>query len=530
MQRRFLAASVLLLASLLTAGCLAEPVRTQSGLVEGVATSVEGVTVYRGIPYAAPPVGDLRWRPPQPVVPWEGVRLCDQFGPSCPQPKVTGIYRGADGPADEDCLYLNIWTPATSPDDLLPVLVWIHGGGLTIGSGSMRTYHGHNLAARGAVVVTINYRLGPFGFFAHPALSAESEHGVSGNYGLLDQVAALRWVQENIVAFGGDPRHVAVFGESGGAQSVICLMATPLSAGLFRGAIAESGAPGDGLRVLRNGAGLADFHAGESAEEMGVRLAGKLGCAGPGALAQLRAKTADELLTGINPNVLPGGRGDKFDPVIDGHVLLKHPLATFDAGEQNRVPLIIGSNGDDGNVFTDRLPIRSLAGYRLAVRTLFGAFADRALEFFPADEGNFRQMATRLVTVSAFVAPARRFARGMANADANAYVYHFTRVAPQMAEKGLGAIHGVEIPYVFGADMIRALGQTDQDLSDMMSETWIRFAASGDPSGDGLVWPPYDGREQYIEFGDGVAVRSQLYSAECDLFDEIRTARLDERE
>ena len=529
MQRLLLAASVALLAMLTTSACLAEAVRTQSGLVEGVASGVAGVTVYRGIPYAAPPVGQLRWRPPQPVVPWEGIRLCGEFGPPCPQPKGRGIYQGDESPASEDCLYLNVWTPAKSPDERLPVLVWIHGGGLTIGSGSIRHYHGHNLAARGAVVVTTNYRLGPFGFFAHPALSAESEQGVSGNYGLLDQLAALRWVQENIAAFGGDPRRVAIFGESGGAQSVICLMASPLSAGLFRGAIAESGAPGDGLPVLRNDAGLVGFHAGESAEEMGVRLAGKLGCTGPDALAQLRARTADELLTGINPDVLPGGRGDKFNPVIDGHVLLKHPLAAFEAGEQQDVPLIIGSNGDDGNVFMDAVPIRSVAGYQLIVRRLFGAYADRVLEFFPADEGNFHQMATRLVTVSAFVAPARRFARGVANADANAYVYHFTRVSPQMAARGMGAIHGIEIPYVFNADSIRFLGQADRDLSDTIGEAWVRFAATGDPAGDGLVWPPYDGREQYIGFGDEVAVRSQLYSAECDLFDEIRTARLDER-
>jgi para-nitrobenzyl esterase len=520
----------ILVAALISPRCLAAPVSTRSGLVEGVASGVDGVTVYRGIPYAAPPVGNLRWRPPQPPAAWEGVRLCDQFGPSCPQPKMTGIYRGADGPTDEDCLYLNIWTPATSPDGRLPVLVWIHGGGLTIGSGSMRTYHGHNLAARGAVVVTINYRLGPFGFFPHPALSAESAHGVSGNYGLLDQVAALRWVQGNIEAFGGDPRHVAIFGESGGSQSVLCLMASPLSAGLFRGAIAESGTPGDGLRVLRDGTPAAGRGTGESAEEMGVRLAGKLGCTGPDVLAQLRSKTAEELLTGINPDVLPGGRGDKFNPVIDGYVLAGDPLAAFAAGEQQDVPLIIGSNGDDGNVFTDRLPIRSLTGYRVAVRTLFGTSADKVLEYFPADETNVRRVLTRLVTISAFIAPARRFARGMANVDADVHVYHFTRVSPQAAEKGLGAIHGIEIPYVFGADMIRALGPTDQALSDTMSETWIRFAATGDPSGDGLVWPPYDAGEQYIEFGDTVEVRSQLYSAECDLFDDIRNARLNERQ
>ncbi len=519
-----------LLAFSVVCTCAASPVRIRSGLVEGVASQVPGVTVYRGIPYAVPPVGQLRWRPPQPVVPWDGVRLCDEFGPACPQPRVTGIYRGADGPTDEDCLYLNVWTPATSPDDRLPVLVWIHGGGLTVGSGSMRTYHGHNLAAKGAVVVTINYRLGPFGFLAHPDLSAESEHGVSGNYGLLDQMAALRWIQEEIAAFGGDSRRVVIFGESGGAQSVICLMASRLSEGLFHGAISQSGTPGDGLRMLREGTPAAGRRSAESAEEMGVRLAGKLDCTGPDALAELRAKTAEELLTGINPDILPGGRGDKFNPVIDGYVLAGDPLAIFEAGEQRDVPLIIGSNGDDGNVFTERLPIRSLAGYRLAVRMLFGASADRLLEFFPAEEGNYRQMATRLVTVSAFVAPARRFARGMAHVDASAYIYHFTRVAPEIAARGLGAIHGAEIPYVFGADMMRALGQTDQDLSDTMGRAWIRFAATGDPSGDGLVWAPYDAQEQHIEFGDTIEVRSRLYSAECDLFDDIRNARLSERQ
>lgn len=530
MHRHLLAASILLFAGLATAKCMAGPVRTQSGLVEGVASGVDGVTVYRGIPYAAPPVGPLRWRPPQPPVAWEGVRLCDQFGPSCPQPKMTGIYRGADGPMDEDCLYLNIWTPSTSPDERLPVLVWIHGGGLTIGSGSMRTYHGHNLAAKGALVVTINYRLGPFGFFAHPALSAESEHGVSGNYGLLDQIAALRWVHENISAFGGDPRHVAIFGESGGSQAVICLMASPLSAGLFHGAVAESGTPGDGLLALRDGADQAGARIRESAEDMGVRLAGKLGCTGPDVLAQLRSKTADELLTGIDPDVLPGGQGDKFNPVIDGYVMPMHPLGAFEAGLHHDVPLIIGANGDDGSVFMGTVSIQSVAGYEMLVRTLAGVHADRLLELFPADESNVREVATRLVTVSAFVAPMRRFARGMASVGSATYMYNFTRVPPRAAARGMGAIHGIEIPYVFGADAIRFLEQTDRDLSDTMSEAWIRFAATGDPSGDGLVWPPYDAEEQYIEFGDTVEVRSQLYSAECDLFDDIRAARINERQ
>jgi len=511
----------LLVAVLLAPGLAADPVRVGSGRVSGVASG--DVRVYKGIPFAAAPVGKLRWRPPQPVVTWEGIRRCTAFAPSCPQPRQ--IVGRDVGERSEDCLYLNVWTPAEAADGRLPVMVWIHGGGHTTGSGSLSYYDGESLARQGVVVVTINYRLGPLGYLAHPLLSKESGRGVSGNYGMLDQIAALRWVQRNIAAFGGDPGRVTIFGESAGAVSVCRLMISPLAKGLFHRAIAQSGGAHGRNRHLRQ-----TWYGMEPMEKVGERLATALGCdQADDPLAALRAASAEQLLEASRPSQGLFGKGIKFGPVIDGWAIPDDPTDLWAAGKQHSVPFMAGSNADEGSVFLKQLPIRHILGYKLTVRMMFREHADRVLALFPAQtDQDVRPAMNRMVTMSAFAAPMRSLARSMAKVDAPGYLYHFTRVAPGTAVKPYGAFHGLEIGYVFGT-LKPALGPTPRDweLSKAMSACWARFAKTGDPNGEGIpAWPVYQAAtDQHLEFGDAVEVKAGLHKSACDLFDELAAAR-----
>ncbi len=344
------------------------------------------IWVFRGVPYAAPPVGDLRWKPPQPVQSWSKPRACTSFGPSCPQPGQGGSFYIdvlAVGSTDEDCLYLNVWSPAESSDERLPVMVWIHGGSFETGSGSMAIYDGRNLAARGVVVVTINYRLGPFGFLAHPSLSAESPHGVSGNYGLLDQIAALEWIQRNIAGFGGDPGNVTVFGESAGAISILDLLVSPLASGLFHRAISQSGI------LLDDGFGVSTTGTLEQGESAGEAFAARLGVSDSSdALARLRTKTADELLaamTAVAPGTALLEQGLVWKPVADGYVLPDRPSRLWAAGERHNVPLLIGSNADEGNTFLSGLSVAK-GDYESLMAQIFGMHVQEALALYPPEE------------------------------------------------------------------------------------------------------------------------------------------------
>jgi len=511
---------LLVSAALAAAGeaALADPVRLDTGLISGGVAGGD-VRVYKGIPFAAPPVGDLRWRPPQPAKPWDGVRACIEFGPWCPQPKP--LMGKELGPLSEDCLTLNVWTPAKSPGDRLPVMVWLHGGGHTTGSGSASFYDGEHLAREGVVVVTINYRLGPFGYLAHPLLSKESERGVSGNYGLLDQIAALGWVQRNIAAFGGNPGCVTIFGESAGAVSVCRLMVSPLAKGLFHRAIAESGGAHGRNRHLREARDNL-----EPMEKIGEQLAAELRCdraADP--LAALRAKPWQDILEAAKPSQGLFGKGVHFGPIVDGWALPDDPVALFEAGKQADVPLLVGSNADDGSVFTRQLPIRTLARYKLMLRRRFRDHADEVLRLFPADRTSEVPAAfSRLVTAAAFVAPARFLARSMAKTQSKAYLYHFTRVPPGEKLKSLGAFHALEIAYVFGTlEGKPGFDERDLALSRTMRKAWARFAATGDPNGDGLPqWPACrQETDAYLELGDEVVAKAGLYKAACDLFDKL---------
>ena len=498
-----------------------------AGKIRGVIeTPGSPVRVFRGIPYARPPVGDLRWRPPQAVASWDTVKECSAFGPSCPQP-AQKIIPGIAGEQSDDCLYLNVWT-AANPGEKRPVLVWIHGGGFTIGSGSQKTYDGLHFAEDGAVQVTINYRLGPFGFMAHPALSAESPDHVSGNYGLLDQIEALKWVRRNISAFGGNPGNVTVFGESAGSVAVGCLIASPLAKGLFHRAIMESGVPSDLPRLRPQG------ETDSSAESTGVEIARQIGIEDPeGATAETAARLRDippeKLLASSHPRIGLFGGGRRMGPAIDGYILPRSPVEMFAAGEGNTVPILLGSNADEGTLFIQQIPIRRPQGYDLALRRIFGEYAARVIGMFPVrTPEEVKPAMARLVTVAAFVAPARRTARALSLHGNRVWLYHFTRVSPVLKEHNIGATHGIELFYVFKTTPggVQA-EEADIRVADAMHGVWLRFAESGDPNGKGFPeWPAFSSaNDTHFEFGDRLVTGQHLMSRECDLLDEISNRR-----
>ena len=416
-------------------------VALDSGKIRG--TLLDGVWTYLGIPFAAPPVGDLRWREPQPVKPWEGIRDCNKYGLACPQPSSLFYDVGQTG---EDCLYLNVWTPVNRPDANLPVMVWIHGGSFNTGAGSQDMYNGKNLAGQNVVVVTINYRLGPLGFLSHPLLSKESAHGVSGNYGLLDQIAALKWVRNNIKAFGGNPDLVTIFGESAGAMSVADLMISPLADGLFQRAISESGTFGDAYPLNRE-----DTVA--KAETTGREIEVKLGCdTASDVLAAMRAKTADEVVKAAFTGYSPNG-GTKMRPVIDGWVIPENPWAMFSAGRQKKVPLLIGTNANEGSIFdypNPKVLLMSDQDYRDSIKSQYQDHANEVLALFPAaSRWDVPATVSKLRTVMSFSAGALHAADTASVNNPQVYMYQFTRV-PDTALKIFGAFHGLEIFYVFG--------------------------------------------------------------------------------
>jgi para-nitrobenzyl esterase len=366
-RMRFIAAAAAMqIASFMTLTSVAAPIKVEGGLVEG--TAEEGITVYKGIPFAAPPTGNLRWRPPQPAKSWDGVFKADKYAPACPQiqfdipifPKVE---------TSEDCLYLNVWTPAQSPAENLPVMVWIYGGGFAMGSTSMPLYSGEQLAKMGVIVVSVAYRVGPLGFLAHPELTAESPQKVSGNYGLLDQIAGLQWVQRNIKAFGGDPGRVTIFGESAGGVSVSMLAASPLAKGLFHRAICESGGSFSPVRKEKE-IGSMQLLAG--AESAGVEFAQRMGA---NSLAELRQISPEKWLK--DPAAQMGGCW----PVVDGYVIVDDQYKLYEAGKYNDVPVLIGTNSDEGSMFARATTPEQ---YEKDTRERFGPFAEKVLELYPA--------------------------------------------------------------------------------------------------------------------------------------------------
>ncbi len=505
--------ALLLLA--LPAGILAgetqlDVVQLHSGPVRGKAEG--SVRVFLGIPYAAPPVASLRWKAPQEVASWTQVRKSDEFGPSCPQ-----LNQQSDGRYSEDCLYLNVWTPAKGPGEKLPVMVWIHGGGFNFGSSSQPEYDSRNLAGKGVVVVTLNYRLGPLGFLVHPLLSRESPEGTSGNYALLDQIVALKWVQRNIAAFGGNPDRVTIFGQSAGSRSVSLLMISPLSAGLFHGAIAQSGGPIIGSEYLNpvfNG-NMANV------SEMGQKLASKLGCDGAAdILAAMRSRSAEEVIKAADCKTGLFDEGLFFAPVFDGTVLPGNPFEAYSRGVQHDVPIIAGSTLNEGNVYLKDEKDLSLERYRFFLKSRFGENAGKAFGVFPASSDKDVPAAIdRVVAVAANAEPARFVTGSMERKRSRGYLYQFIRLPETERARKLGVYHGVDLAYVFGN--IKAsdgYDDTDMRLSAVMMDYWVNFARTGNPNGQGLPrWPPYENRSGLnLEFSDTIRINSDLYKKECD--------------
>lgn len=473
-----------LAASLLAVPALAQPasVAAPAGPLQG---NVEGrLRVFRGIPYAQPPVGPLRWKPPVDLPAWTAPRKATAFGPACIQPRSRGpsIYANPPARMSEDCLLLNIWTPAAARG--APVMVWIHGGALTSGYSHEPMYDGARWAARGIVVVSINYRLGALGYLAHPALSAESPRKVSGNYGLLDQIAALRWVRRNIAAFGGDPANVTIAGESAGALSVLFLMTAPPARGLFAKAIAQSGYM-ISLPELREAK-----HGGPAAEAAGAKLMTTLQARDLAALRALPAKTLTERAAAAG--YAPWG-------TIDGVVLPRQLVDSFDRGEQVAVPVLAGFNSGEIRSLRMLLPPTpaDAAAYERTIRARYGDLADRFLRLYPASNVGESMLATTRDALygwtSARVA-ASQTARGQ-----RAYLYGFDHGYPAADEAGLHAFHAAEIPYAFGTvrdtppywpKIPDALAE--RRLSDAMIGYWTSFARTGVPvARDAPAWPAF---------------------------------------
>jgi para-nitrobenzyl esterase len=483
------------------------------------------IRAYFGIPFAAPPLGKLRWQPPQPPEGWQSVRECKSFGAICPQaPYPAGsVYAQASQPQSEDCLFLNVWTGADAPGDKQPVMVWIHGGALTRGSGSLQAYDGAALARKGVVLVTINYRLGPFGYFAHPALSKESPQGSSGNYGVLDQIAALEWVKRNIGAFGGDPNRVTIFGESAGSWSVCSLVATPLAKGLFQRAIGQSGgcfAPMHHLKTQRGSM--------PSAEKTGEGLAAALECADAAdPLAALRGKSADEILSVATKQPAAA----RTRPNVDGWVFPDEIYNIYAAGKQNRVPVLLGSNADEGTSLTPPALIPTKAdSFAEAAKRKYADLAEKFMKVYPVtSDSDVRDAFLHSVRDEWFTWEMRTWARLTQTAGDKAYLYYFSRVPPRPDAKTYGAYHAAEIIYVFN-NLDKATwssGPTDRSLAGAMSNYWVRFAANGDPNGnDQPTWPAYDPEKQpCLEFGDKIAESDGMLRAQCEFFDDYYAAK-----
>lgn len=450
------------------------PVKVQEGLVQG--TFEDGLTVYKGIPFAAPPVGDLRWKAPQAPAKWEGVRQATKFAPAPMQ--------GGNPPSgkSEDCLYLNIWTPAKSADDKIPVMVYIYGGGFAGGNASDAWTSGEKLAKKGVVLVNIAYRVNQFGFLAHPELSAESPNQVSGNYGILDQIAALKWIQKNIAAFGGDPSKVTIFGESAGAISVSMLCASPLAKGLFSGAISQSGGsfgptrpttfPGENMKTLKQ------------AEESGKTYVQK---AGVSSIAELRKIEADKVPSGFG---MPGGW-----PITDGYVIPDDQHRLYEAGKYNDIPVLIGYNSDEGASFSrEKTPEEYIAG----IKARYGKFADDLIKAYPAAENSVPKTARDLARDAAFGWQTWAWANLQSKTGKSKVYYYYFDQHPDYPKDspryGYGSPHAQDVSYVFQHLDTKNPETTKSDLeiSEAMATYWTNFAKFGNPNGNGVPeWPAF---------------------------------------
>ncbi len=465
--------------------------RTANGVLEGVVSPDGKVRTFKGIPYAAPPVGPLRWKAPQPAPPWTGVRRAVDYPPRCMQGHIFNDMVFNDEGPSEDCLYLNLWMPANPPQAKLPVMVWIHGGGFVAGSSSEPRQDAGNLSKKGVMVVSFNYRLGVFGFFAHPELTKESEHKASGNYGLLDQVAALDWIKKNIATFGGDPDNVTIFGESAGSFSVSALMASPLARGLFHRAIGESGAFFGTTLPAKSRV---------EAEKVGVKFAES--AFGTASLEALRAKPAQEVLEAA----LKQPR-EYFSPDIDGYFLPADCRSIYSAGKQSHIPLLAGWNKDEGSFQSFFANDEStVENYIARAKTRFGSNAEAFLKLYPAATDAQAKRAAQDLAGDQFVAYStwKWLEMQLKTGESPVFRYEFDQTLPPPADATPGteptAPHASEIEFVFRVLSSKHLPWRPEDwrVSELMSSYWTNFAKTGDPNGPGLPrWPAYNSRDGY---------------------------------
>lgn len=481
-----------------------DSVRVEGGLISGKIDSSGQVKIFKGIPFATPPLGELRWKAPQPLQPWEGIKTCTENPASPMQNSPVPFFAWSEEflipkePISEDCLYLNLWSPAKTTTDKLPVMVWIYGGGFSSGGNTVPLYDGEELAKKGIVVVALNYRVGMFGFFAHPELSAENPEQTSGNYGLLDQIAALEWVKKNILAFGGDPDNVTIAGQSAGAFSVNALVVSPKAKGLFHKAIAQSGG------MFNRGTGLVSGLQG--AEERGKQLTDTLGIS----ISELRKIPADSLLK------ISG----RFGPVVDGKVLPGVRQA-FEEGAFSDVPLLTGWNADDrvsGN------PSTTTEAFKANVKKQYGGRAGEYLELFPA--GNEVELEETLKTIGVLSFGFQNYTWAKMQTEKggkDAYLYFFTRVPP--GEPNFGAFHSAEFSYALHTlrNWNRPFEQVDYDLEKIMSDYWVNFVKTGNPNGTGLPeWPVFDPENPLvIELGYHVKTRAMPFWSQMKFMESL---------
>ena len=516
-------------------------VKTAHGMLDGT-TEKSGIRSFKGIPFAAPPVGGLRWKEPQPVKNWTGIRKADQFGPRAMQLPVFGDMGFRSNGMNEDCLYLNVWTPAKSGNEQLPVLVYFYGGGFVAGDGSEARYDGESMAKKGMVAITVNYRLGVFGFLAHPELTQESPHKSSGNYGYMDQTAALRWVQQNIAAFGGDPKKVTIAGESAGSISVSAQMASPIAKNLFAQAIGESGA-------LVNSS--LDPVPLQEAEQIGVKFAAELGA---NSLAALRALPAQQLLEAAGKRGIPG-----FPATIDGYYFPKSPAAIFAAGEQAKVPLLAGWNSEEMTFMAlmgREQP--TLENYKKTLLKIYGDRAEDVLKVYnPQNEAEVMQVATDLAS-DRFIAYStwKWLDLHSQTAGKPVYRYLFSRPRPAMvpamgnASAGLaggvvkesdpnavkmpearGAVHAAEIEYAMGNlpyNKVYAWTPDDYKVSQTMQNYFANFIKTGNPNGQGLPnWPAVNSGNtvQVMHLDVNSKAKPEQNRARYQLMDQLQTKK-----
>jgi para-nitrobenzyl esterase len=484
-----------------------DEIKIDSGKLKGA--TANGVVSFKGIPYAAPPVGDLRWRPPQPVKPWTGVREATQYGADCMQNPFPGDAAPLGVKPAEDCLYVNVWVPAKAPAKKLAVMMWIYGGGFVNGGSSPAVYDGSQFAKLGVAFVSFNYRVGRFGFFGFPALTKENPNEPHGNYAFMDQIAALKWVQRNIAAFGGDPKNVTLFGESAGGGSVLTMMTSPLAQGLFQKAICESGGGRGSLMPPHNLA---------QAENIGLAFAKKNGITGDdaAALAALRKLPADAVVDRLNMATMFGAMSTYPGPMIDGKVVVEESDSAYRAGHGAKIPLMIGANSADIGFNRFRTLDELFAQ--------FGPDKDKARAAFDPDgKGTVATVGTAVSAIQIMIEPARHMARIIAGLGQPAYEYRFSYVAESMRKQWTGAPHATEIPFVFDTVQARYgkdLTATDEAAAQAANAYWVNFAKTGNPNGGKLPeWPAYKAdTDQILDFTEkGPVTGPDPWKARLDL-------------